>query len=335
MHHTFPPLIISRCDSEDSDDDDDDDVYTWAQERRRLKSDLEASTNSSHTPSTSIHHAPSSASTTHHTPSTTHHAPPTSKLSHNLHQAHKVSSHAAQLDNRTKPHEDNKNNSLRSDKVETAIEKQPLESVPSLSAHKSTGHDEKVENSGVVEPEQVSVNQGERSSDSLTLSSSFSDGSSSCSGDQLETPKGSARTPSSGSSTAKKSSKQSKKSKKSRKKEQTHSKEKTERSLASQRRKAHVLQRIRMDSLNTSSDEENSLTPLTNLLSPVESSEFVAMSSSVSSGKEAGEVALDAESVKLDLQRRIMSKKPPAHFETPATDPVFHEVISTLNSTLQ
>ena len=176
----------------------------------------------------------------------------------------------------------------------------------------------------------------QRSSDSLTLSSSYSESeitssegtspSSSSTGVQGGAKKGVAKTSSSGSGGGggKKGGKQAKKSKKAKKKEQTVPKERSERS---QRRRAHVLQRIRQDSLNTSSDEENSLTPLTDLPSPFDPSFPGGMAGSISPVKEGMvEVFRDPEKVMADLQKRILSKKPPSHFETPATDPVFHDV---------
>ena len=159
----------------------------------------------------------------------------------------------------------------------------------------------------------------QRSSDSLTMSSSVSDSEitssegASCNGEQ-------AKNVLSAGARGKKSKKQAKKSKskKGQKKSQPvaiqQSKERSEKSL---RRRAHVMQRIRNDSWNTSSDEENSLTPLTE-------------SSSVDAAfleEEVVEVVeVDAKKVQADLQKRILSKKPPAPFVTPATDPIYHEV---------
>ena len=36
--------------------------------------------------------------------------------------------------------------------------------------------------------------------------------------------------------------------------------------------------------------------------------------------------AVDTERLKLQLQQRIESRKPPSNFETPAADPIFHSV---------
>lgn len=156
----------------------------------------------------------------------------------------------------------------------------------------------------------------ERSSDSLTLSSSVSDSEvtssegASCNGAPTNNSKNTAKV-----SAGKKSRKQSKKAKKCQKKSQPPpSKEKSEKSL---KRRAHVIQRIRNDSWNTSSDEENSLAP------PTESSSTEMVFPEVAEA--TGEV-VDVRIVQADLQKRILSKKPPAHFETPATEPIYHEV---------
>ena len=137
----------------------------------------------------------------------------------------------------------------------------------------------------------------------------------------------------------KRSKKQAKKSKKSHKKEQSKAKQNTERSSSSQRRRAHILQRIRSDSFNTSSDEEHSLTSST--ASVGSDSSITALESSGTLSDARGSTAvIDPEVVKSTVQRRILSKKPPSHFETPATDPVYHEVrdkenvVSTVHETI-
>lgn len=145
----------------------------------------------------------------------------------------------------------------------------------------------------------------QRTSDSLTLSSSVSDGEgtssegASCSGDQ-ESGKKTAKKGSGG-----KSKKQAKKLKKSQQKKP--SKEKAEKH---QKRRAHIIQRIRSDSFNTSSDEENSLAAC-----------VIAVET-----ESGGGAVVDTKKVQDDLQRMILSKKPPSYYETPATDPIYHEV---------
>lgn len=156
----------------------------------------------------------------------------------------------------------------------------------------------------------------QRSSDSLTLSSSISDSEvtssegTSCSGEQTKAKASSA-------GAGKKSKKQAKKSKKSQK-SQPPGKPSKERSEKSLRRRAHVIQRIRNDSWNTSSDEDNSLTLLTESSSAETAFPGVA--------EERRGEAIDVKIVKADLQKRILSKKPPAQFETPDTEPIYHEV---------
>lgn len=153
-----------------------------------------------------------------------------------------------------------------------------------------------------------------RSSDSLTLSSSFSDseltssGSGTCIVEATSAAKKETKPSSSGN---KKSKKQARKSKKSQKTPRP-SKEKSERSL---KRKAHIIQRIRNDSWNTSSDEDNSLTPLTEAGGSLEAMQQQQLET----------VQVDVEKVRADLWKRILSKKPPAQFETPATDPIYHK----------
>ncbi len=79
-----------------------------------------------------------------------------------------------------------------------------------------------------------------------------------------------------------------------------------------------VVQRSRSDSYTTSSDEERWLEGRRE-----------------GGGKEGeeGREEVDEEQVKAKLQRRIESRKPPSHFETPATDAIFHQVQQTLYTT--
>ena len=190
----------------------------------------------------------------------------------------------------------------------------------------------------------------QRSSDSFTLSSSPSEGETpnyssegtSHSEDQLQrTQKGSSfkdggsSKPSLSSGKGKKSSKkESKKSKKKSKGQSSSSSaaEQQARSKKISKRRAYVLERIRSDSL-TSSDEEHCLG----------SSEMSTSSSSTDSGtsslflhqdsilEDGDSAVVDIDKLKCHLQRRIMAKKPPATFETPATQPIFHEVSKNHN----
>jgi hypothetical protein len=188
----------------------------------------------------------------------------------------------------------------------------------------------------------------QRSSDSFTLSSSPSEGETpnnssegtSHSEDQSQrTQKGSSfkdggsSKPGLSSGKGKKSSK--KQSKKSKKKGKGQGGQSSSPSAADQqarskrisKRRAYVLERIRSDSL-TSSDEEHCLG----------SSEMSTSSSSTDSGtsslflhqdsilEDGDSAVVDVDKLKCHLQRRIMAKKPPATFETPATQPLFHEV---------
>lgn len=349
-------MAISSC----SSDSEDEDPYSWVLQRRQLKRELEVG---------AVSHAPL------HT-------------SHNLHQTHRV---PPEQNDRVLPKQNTtevlpKQNAAQVFPKENAVKVLPKQNIlPKQSAVQvqnaaKVKNAAKVENAATVEnaaktqsAKSCSENksskhsggdadrngrnevttQRQRSSDSLTLSSSLSDGdmpssdgTTGCSGDQAEqtsTSKGTSNR--GGGGHGGKSKKQGgKKSKKSRKKEQS-SPVKKERSLASQKRRAYVLQRIRSDSLNTSSDEENSLsssgdttnitttttsddtTPDTNGNSKGPPHPLLSLSGpggrSPSSGNKG---TVDVEAMKAELKRRIMSKKPPAHFETPATEPVFHEV---------
>ena len=101
------------------------------------------------------------------------------------------------------------------------------------------------------------------------------------------------------------------------------------RSQASKKRRAYILQRIRSDSFNTSSDEEHSLnsTSSDSLIATAKSSTSqLAGSVWTNSFKEEKNLRRNTEEIKEELKKRILSKKPPAYFETPGTDPIFHEV---------
>ena len=184
----------------------------------------------------------------------------------------------------------------------------------------------------------------QRSNDSFTFSSSPSEGEGPTSSEGTATSQSedqrtsgsnykgemssSNRTTSSGKS-KKSSKKQSKKSKKSQKKDkggqggQSSSADQHSRSKKISKRRAYILERIRSDSL-TSSDEEHCLGS-----SEMSSSTDSGMSSLLHQDSilEDGDSAVvDVEKLKLHLQRRIMAKKPPTQFETPSTQPLYHEV---------
>ncbi len=265
-------------------DEEEEDSYGWALQRRKIKSGLEGST--------------SSASSLSPLPSITT-VPPL----HNLHRVHRAHLHTS-----TSEEEENK--------LEASPQKEKASSHVMLSQEGDRADVEEKEHDrgGRNNPPDVVMTQRQRSSDSLTLSSSYSDDdllSPGCSGDQRDLKKDATST-----SRGKKSKKQSKKSKKSKKSEKTQSSQSSGRSPSSQRRRAYVLQRIRNDSLNTSSDEEHSLTL----------SSDAAVSNSALPEMPTKETVFDAEKVKEHIHERVLSKKPPAQFDTPATDPIFHEV---------
>ena len=100
------------------------------------------------------------------------------------------------------------------------------------------------------------------------------------------------------------------------KKASKKSKKKNKSSQALEDRSHKRRQRRRSDSLTTSSDEEHTTLPP----HPSSSSSLPPPSPSpLSFGEDLG-------AMKEHLKRRIFSRKPPALFETPATEPVYHEV---------
>lgn len=169
----------------------------------------------------------------------------------------------------------------------------------------------------------------QRNNDSLTLSSSFSEGdtpnSDGSNGAKIEAQAETSCKPSvsPSASPTKGKKKKTKKAKKSRKGDKVEMASKgsgrvSQRKLA----RALVLERIRNDSLTTSSDEEHCLTA-----SGTEGLfDSLSVSDIVLPCQESEEESLDTDKIKTRLQRIIMLKKPPAQFVTPATSPVFHEV---------
>ena len=185
----------------------------------------------------------------------------------------------------------------------------------------------------------------QRSTDSFTLSSSPSEGETpnssegtSHSEDQSQrTQKGSSfkdsglSKPGLSLGKSKKSSKkQSKKSKKKGKGQGGQSSsltaaEQQAKSKKISKRRAYVLERIRSDSL-TSSDEEHCLGSSEMSTSSTDSGTSSLLLHQDSILEDGDSAVVDMDKLKCHLQRRIMAKKPPATFETPATQPIFHEV---------
>lgn len=184
--------------------------------------------------------------------------------------------------------------------------------------------------------------QRQRSSDSFTLSSSPSEGETpsnnssegtSHSEDQLQRIQKGLSFKDGGSSKSGKGKKSSKKqSKKSKKKGKGHggqssssAAEQQARSKRISKRRAYVLERIRSDSL-TSSDEEHCLGSSEMSTSSTDSGTSSLLLHQDSILEDGDSAVVDIDKLKCHLQRRIMAKKPPATFETPATQPIFHEV---------
>lgn len=83
-------------------------------------------------------------------------------------------------------------------------------------------------------------------------------------------------------------------------------------------------QRLRHDSYTTSSDEE-----------PVKREALVVtIPPPVKRGPDNEIEERGVETETLKLQRKIQSKKPVSHFETPATDCIFHEVFNSMLNSL-
>lgn len=314
------------------DDDDSDDPYAWIVKRKHIKHSLQT------------------------LPAT----PPHSPLTHSSHH-HKV--HPSQTSNSFPAHKPQVDNSTpRSTNVPDAVitvsgdqlslkHTQDLDTKPSTeqqiipkSSHTVTNSSEFNNLTNTVDIDSPPVNSSlhsshvegprrQRNSGSLTLSSSLSEGealsSEGVNVSKRESPAASSPMSSSASPSAsptKGKKKQAKKSKKSRKKDKSQSTKKdpgkvSQRKLA----RALVLERIRNDSLTTSSDEEHCLTPtITSDLSGSVSSSDAFTAAPVC--QESEEELMDTAKVKVRLQKIILSKKPPAQFVTPATSPVFHEV---------
>ena len=184
----------------------------------------------------------------------------------------------------------------------------------------------------------------QRSSDSFTLSSSPSEGETpnssegtSHSEDQLQRTQkglnfkdgGSSKLGLSSGKGKRSSKKQSKKSKKGKgqggQSSSLSAAEQQARSKKISKRRAYVLERIRSDSL-TSSDEEHCLGSSEMSTSSTDSGTSSLLLHQDSILEDGDSAVVDVDKLKCHLQRRIMAKKPPATFETPATQPIFHEV---------
>ncbi len=166
-----------------------------------------------------------------------------------------------------------------------------------------------------------------QNSSSLTLSSSLSDGEANVfemQGVNKSNPTKSS--PASSPTNAKKSKKQSNKSGKKSRKDKDTSVPKKDPAKSAQRKlaRALVLQRIRNDSLTTSSDEEHCLTP-TEIGSSKLSSSLSSCDAQTHQESEE-DLIIDTEKLKLRLQKIIQAKHPPAQFVTPGTSTVFHKV---------
>lgn len=169
----------------------------------------------------------------------------------------------------------------------------------------------------------------QRSEDSFTLSSSLSEGDVSLEqsgGPDAQIPSSKPPPGNKGKkATTKKHAKKPKKSKKGNDKKQKAQGGQVDDKGAStqskgQKRRPLQLQRLRSDSLTTSSDEEH--TPeLARRLPAMDEEVFSPVTPTMETS-----VVVDVERLKSQLQQKIKSRKPPSSFETPATEPIFHQV---------
>lgn len=334
-----------------SESEDSDDPFSWIVQRKQIKGDLESQTwssivgNQQSNRRHNLHHSHRSPTCSSESPS----SPNTKQVSEPI--VLKASSE----------HIQGGPDGVHRDVLSSAQERGVLQPHPHVQVNKpqinkpqvvdkTNVHKGATKSEGLAQDRKLGANVHtetngfgrQRSTDSLTLSSSPSEGETPTSSEgtsQSEDQRtkvadikddGSSKPTLSSGKTKKSSKKQSKKSKKSQKKDRgqgaQHSSTPAEQQAKNKKmskRRAYVLERIRSDSL-TSSDEEHCLG----------SSE---MSSSTDSGmnsllhqdsilEDGDSAVVDIEKLKLHLQRRILAKKPPVLFETPSTHHLFHEV---------
>ena len=192
--------------------------------------------------------------------------------------------------------------SLQTEQARVATQGELSSSVSSVdSTHASSGN-------GVT----MTTTHRQRNTDSLTLSES--DTPDVAQQGKFTTPKLAVTSPTKGKrASAKKHAKKAKKKLKS-------NQDLTKAGSSGVKGQGKRPQRLRHDSYTTSSDEE-----------PVKREALaVTIPPPVERGpeNEVEDRGMDMEKFKLQLQRKIQSKKPLSQFETPATDCVFHEVFS-------
>ena len=193
---------------------------------------------------------------------------------------------------------------LQTERARVATQGELSSSVSSVdSTHASSGN-------GVT----MTTTHKQRNTDSLTLSESDTPSSDVAQQGKLTTPKQAVTSPTKGKkASAKKHAKKAKKKLKS-------NQDLTKAGSSGVKGQGKRPQRLRHDSYTTSSDEE-----------PVKREALVVtIPPPVERGpeNEVEDRGTDMEKFKLQLQRKIHSKKPLSQFETPATDCVFHEVFS-------
>ena len=305
-----------------SESEDGDDPYAWIAQRQQLKANA-ANHHLHHS-----HKPVSPLSTSHPQPSSwrelAQHGPST--LQHSSQQATTGSECAERQDNpqsTARPTTKEANTardetspssvSLQTELVRATTQGVLSSSVSSNdSTHTSSG-------SGVTN---MAASHRLRNTDSLTLSESDTPSSDVAQQGKVPTSKQPVTSPTKGKKASAK--KHAKKAKAKRKLKD--SQDQTKAGSSQGKGQGKQPQRLRHDSYTTSSDEE-----------PVKREALVVtIPPPVERGpdNEIEERGVDTETLKLQLQRKIQSKKPASHFETPATDCIFHEVFNSMLNSL-
>ena len=317
------PSCVIDCRSS-SESEDNDDPYAWIAQRQQLKAGAQKSHNLQES-----HRPVPSPSTSHPQPSSWgelasggwHNDTPQNISSQSTITGSRTRQSKAQCSGGASPGETSSTSACQQVEqtgVSTQDWKSSSDVAPTSNASSCRNISEKV-------TKETTTTHRQRSNDSLTLSSSLSE-SEALSSDvsqqnELMTSKQATTdlkpppSPTKGKkASAKKHAKKSKKAKK-----KGVSSQETKAGSSEDRGKKKQPQRRRNDSYTTSSDEE-----------PVRREalvQTVLQDVERAPTDEVQEAVVDTEKLKLLLQRKIWSKKPPSHFETPATDCILHEVV--------
>lgn len=324
---TLPPYLI-RCRSS-SESEDNDDPYAWIAQRQQLKASAQSnSVNESHKPvlpPSAVHPQPSSwrelVSGGRQTDTPLNGSPQgVTGSSDETRQSKAQYSASATSDEMSST-----SAALQVEKTGVSAEdsKSSSDVAPTSKVSSCTSILEKV-----TEVLDAATTHRQRSNDSFTLSSSLSESEALSSDVALQNEPMSSKqatmdlkpppSPTKGKKASAK--KHAKKSKKAKKKGVSHQENKV--GSSENKGKKKQPQRQRNDSYTTSSDEEpvRREALLQTVLQAVERGP-------TDEDGEGGRGVVDTEKLKQLLQCKIQSKKPPSHFETPATDCILHEVV--------